>query len=226
MNKRAKRGLVYAEVIIGIAITGILMLALAAFTTAVSTGWKHIAQEFKARNADVRSAGQMQDALRNMLCIVQAKIGDSSGANAYFFCWQTDSYGGTADGKAQFGEMALIEYEPATKAIWIYTVKDVSTMTAAEKISASSESWGDYTSPSIVTYFKSNSIVGPRKPLVGGYSTTGDSGVSVAGARFGVFSPNNGKPIASYVLMIGDTISSAPAFGSVSLRSALKPSNL
>jgi hypothetical protein len=207
------------------AITGVLGLALSTFAVAVSTGWKHSDDEFKMRSANMRGINQIQNALSGMLCVVQAKVGDASGGSAYFFCWQKDTYGGSADRKAQFGEMALVEYEPATKTVWLYEVK-TTPMTSAERTEAASESWGDYSSPAVVTYFKSSSIVAPRKPLVGGYGTTAEAGIQVLSAQFGVFAANNGKPIASYRLMIGNAISASPASGNVALRAAQTPKNL
>lgn len=207
-------------------ITSVLMLALATFATAASSGWKHSDDEFKTRNADSRSVAQMQDALSKMLCVVQVNPGDTAGGAAYLFCWQKDSFGGSADKKAQFGEMALIEYEPSTKAVWLYQVKNVSAMTASELTAAGSESWGDYTSPAIVTYFKTSSIVAPRTPLVGGFFGSSNGGIQVVAAQFARFTATNGKPLASYRLLLGDSIASVAAYGNVALRAAQTPANL
>lgn len=225
-SRRHSRGLTYVELTIGMAITAVLMLALSTFAVAISAGWKHSDDEFKARSANTRSVSQIHDALRNMLCIVQANVGDADGGAAYLFCWQNDTNGGAADNRAQFGEMALVEFDPATKTVWLYEAKDTSAMTTAEKNSAASDSWGDYTSPAIVTYFKSSSFLAARKPLIGGYSTSGGKGVAVLSAQFGSFAANNGKPIASYRVTIGDADSSSAAYGNVALRAALKPTNL
>jgi hypothetical protein len=216
----------YPELSIGMAITAVLGLALSTFAVAVSTGWKHSEDEHQVRSASMRSVSQIQDSLSEMLCAVQVKVGDAGGSSAYFFCWQKDTWGGSADRKAQLGEMALIEYEPATKTVWLYQVKDAATMTSAEQTTASSENWGDYTDPAVVTYFKSRSMVAARTPLVGGYGTTAEGGTQVLSAQFGAFAANNGKPIASYRLMIGNALSASAASGNVALRAARTPKNL
>ena len=159
---RARRGLTFVELTIGMAITAVLMLALATFASAVSRGWQNSQDQFKARSVTHQSVAALRDVLSEMLCVVQSKAGDAAGGSAYMFCWDTDNWNGAADLQAQFGEMSLIEYDPTTKTIWLYKPKDVSQMTAAEKTTAGDSTWGDYSSTSIVSYYKSSSIVKPR----------------------------------------------------------------
>lgn len=206
------------------AITAVLMLALATFSNAVSRGWQNSQDQYKARSVSHQSVAQLRDALSDMLCVVQTKVGDTTGGSAYLFCWDDDDWGGAADRKAQFGEMALIEYDPVTKAIWLYQTKDASAMTAAEKTTAGDEDWGDYSATSIVTYFKSSSMVKPRTPLVGG--ATGDGGASVTSAMFGYFAATNGKPVATYQLSLATAGTGEAASDNVALRAAQTPTNL
>ena len=221
---RTRRGLTFVELTIGMAISAVIMLALASFVSAVSRGWKNSEEQFKARSVSHQRVAQLRDALSDMLCVVQTSIGDASGGRAYFFCWRGDTWNGAADLKAQAGEMALIEYEPSTKTIWLYLVKDVSTMTTQEKNLAAEENWGDYSAEAVVNYFKTSSLVKPRRPLVGGATSHG--GASVTSAQFGYFAATNGKPVASYQLALATDGAIEPASDNVPLRAALQPTNL
>jgi hypothetical protein len=221
---RSRRGLTFVELTIGMAISAVIMLALASFVSAVGRGWKNSEEQFKARSVSHQSVAQLRDVLSNMLCVVQTKVGDTAGSNAYLFCWYKDSWGGAADLKAQWGEMALIEYEPSTKTVWIYLPKDVSAMTAQQKGYAELDDWGDYSSDSIVSLFRASAINLPRRPLVGG--ATDNGGASVSSAQFGYFAATNGKPVASYQLTLVTDGAFESACDNVPFRAAQQPTNL
>lgn len=218
-----RRGLTFVELTIGMAITAVLMLALATFASAVSVGWKHSEAQFKVRSVAHQSSARLDDALSDMLCVVQALPGDTSGGNAYLFCWHTDTWAGAGDRKAQYGELSLIEYDPATKTIWLYETKDAASLTAAQQTTAAGTNWPTFTASTLVSSWKSSGIVKPRVPLVGGASAQG--GTEVTKAQFGYYSAANGKPIASYQLVFGVDGAVGASNDNVPLRAAQTPTN-
>jgi hypothetical protein len=221
---RSRRALTFVELTIGMAITAVLMMALATFASAVSKGWQNSQIQFKARSVSNQSVAQLRDMLSGMLCVVDAKIGDASGSSAYFFCWYKDSWGGAADLKAQWGEMALIEYEPATKTVWLYLPKDASAMNSQQTGYAQQEDWADFSSDYMINLFRASTINQPRRALVGG--ATGDGGTSVTTAQFGYYAATNGKPVATYQLSLVTNGALEPANDNVTLRAAQVPKNL
>lgn len=220
----ARHGLTFVELTIGMSITAVLMLALATFATAVSTGWKYSETQYMVRSVGNQSVAQLRGTLSDVLCVLQAKTGDSSGAAAYLFCWRSDTWGGAADLKAQFGEMSLVEYDPSTRTIWLYEPKDSADMTASEKTTAADANWGDSSSEAIITYFKSSSMLKSRRPLVGGASASG--GAQVTSAQFGYYAATNGKPVAIYQLSIVTDGALSYANDNVPMRAAQTPSNV
>jgi prepilin-type N-terminal cleavage/methylation domain-containing protein len=161
------RGLTLAELIIGLSVMSILLLALSAFTMAVGHAWTYSNQVGKSQLSSTRSSVQLDQLLRNSLSVVQVKNSETTTDTAHLFFWQADNNGGAMDGAAQLGEMALLEYEPSSKTLWYYAAKPGASMTTAEQAEASTSSWGNMTDPAIVGYFKQRTFLAARVPVVG-----------------------------------------------------------
>ena len=129
---RARRGLTLAELILGTAMLGIVMMAAAGLMTAVAAGWKSGDTVARVANVGDRAGLRVEESLAAALYVLQVKAPASAGAASYVFYWKSDGVTGVADGKAQLGEMALIEFDPTTKAVRLYEPLAASAMTAVE----------------------------------------------------------------------------------------------
>jgi type II secretory pathway pseudopilin PulG len=218
-----RRGLTMVELIIGTVILGMIGLAVASFTVATSTGWRNSEETYRVANLGTRSSQQVQDRLSKALAIVRPAPATQPTSSSYVFFWSNDAYGTASDGKAQFGEMALLEYDAAAQAVYLYEPKSPSGLSASDQALLASDNWGDPAQmPTIVSYFKSSSVVKPARAIVGG--VTGSPGVS--SAAFAAFKPTGGKPLAMYDIVIGSGDAAAHSYGSIALRAAKTPQNV
>ena len=115
--------------------------------------------------------------------------------------------------------MALIQYDSVGKALKIYAARS-SGLNVAQTATLSAETWGDPTSPAIITYFKSLDSV-ESTAIVGGTACSTD----VLSANFRYFTPTGGKPMAAYQLDIQNGSSQGSTFGSIAIRAGRKPVN-
>ena len=217
-----RRGLTLAELILGMAMLGIVMMAAAGLIAAVAAGWKSGDAVARTANVAERAGQRVEDALAAALYVLQVKAPATAGANSYVFFWKTDGITGLADGKAQFGEMALIEFDPATKAILLYEPMAGSAMTSAQFATASNSDWGDPTSPDVVTFFKQQTFVQAATTLIGGQSGASE----VSAATFTSFATPGAKPLVSYSLTMAQGGLPVARQGTVTLRAGQKPRNI
>jgi hypothetical protein len=89
------------------------------------------------------------------------------------FFWQADTYGGTPDGVAQYAEMALIEYDPATKSI-LYYQADAASLSAASAYASSTVTGSYMADPDVANYFKQMTWVKSARSLLGPGRTIDD----------------------------------------------------
>ena len=218
MNRTSRRGLTLPELIIGTMMLGMIGTALAGFTTAIAAGWRNSERQFKIENASSRSADQLESQLSAMLYVAQNKSWSSDSPSSYVFYWAQDGGLVATDKKAQLGEMSLIEYDPADKAIWLYKPK--STLNSSQRTTLSASSWGNPTSPAIVTYFKGLDSI-EKVPLVGGT----DSGIEVDSGNFTHFTPTGAKSMTSYTMTLTNENAQDSSAGTIPMRVKKKPSN-
>lgn len=204
-----------------LAMLGIIALAVASFTLAVAAGWRNDDGAFRLANLSARAGGRVQDAIARMLYVAQAQPATARGTRSYLFFWARDAITGLADGKAQLGEMALLEYDPTSNGIWLYEPIASGAMTGGQLATASDSDWGDPTSPAIVTYFKGLDFVGVRQTVIGGQS--GASAVTAASFTF-VATPGL-KPIATYSIQLRQGTAVTTSEGSIVLHTAQAPRN-
>jgi prepilin-type N-terminal cleavage/methylation domain-containing protein len=223
-RSRSRRGLTMVELSIGLAVMGVTLVAMSSFLSAVSQSWANSQNELKASNAASVAKAQMQDVLGAMLHVVQNKQGGAEGESSHVFFWKHDALVND-DGLAQFGEMALLEYDPAVSALRLYEAKPAAEMNAAELTLAQSSEWGDPTSPDIIGFFKSSSVVGTPTTVVG-RSGADESGIDVRSATLECFDPEGGKPMTNFDLTISDDGVATRSYGSVAMRGSRVPENL
>lgn len=221
-HPRARRGLTLAELIIGSAMLGIVMMATAGLMAAVAAGWKNGETVTRTANVSDRAGLRVEDAISTAFYVLQAKAPASAGAASYVFYWKTDGITGVIDGKAQLGEMALIEFDPTTKAVRLYEPIAAAQMTAQQLSVAAASDWGDPTSPDVVTYFKNQTFVQAPTTLIGGQSGASE----VSAATFGFFTTPGAKPVVSYSLTMRQNGLPIARQGTVTLRIGQKPRNL
>ncbi|HEY0009607.1 MAG TPA: hypothetical protein VGB55_12845 [Tepidisphaeraceae bacterium] len=112
-----RRGLTLVELTIGILFTTIIGAAVSAFCLALSTQWR--AAEH-GQHLDVT----VQQARGTIGPIIQSsrRIGGVfQGSKPAIFLWHADDLGGVSDGKPQFGEMAVVEYDPTLQSLFYYS---------------------------------------------------------------------------------------------------------
>lgn len=218
-NRTRRRGLTLPELIIGSAMLAMIGTALTSFTLAMSAGWANSDRQFKVENASKRTGDQLESALSGMLYVAQNKTPTTQSPSSYVFYWAKDGVNVAADQKAQLGEMALLEFDPATKSIRLFAPR-TSGLNGTQTATLNADAWGDPTLPAIVTYFKSLDSV-EMTPIVGGAA----SGVDVESATFTHFTPVGSKPMTSYLLNLANGTASDSNSGTVPMRGGRKPTN-
>ncbi|HLL87913.1 MAG TPA: hypothetical protein VK324_01285, partial [Tepidisphaeraceae bacterium] len=136
----------FPELVMGMAVTAVVLLAMSAMTTAVARGWSQSA----AVGAEVQyaaAANRLQRELQGAKYIGYVNAGTTAGAVASVLYWKADNFpGGTTpadvDGKIQYAEAALLEYDPAAKVIYRYQVNaydrtNYAALSAAQKVDLS-----------------------------------------------------------------------------------------
>ena len=224
MRKRNRhpRAFTLAELLIATAILGAIALAAAAFMSAAAAAWKGGDDAFRLANLSARSGDRVENVIAKMLYVLQAQPSTSGGTASYLFFWESDAISGSADGQAALGEMALLEFDPTTNAVWLWEPIATSKMTSAQLANAQNTNWGDPTASSIITYYKGLDFIAPRQVVIGGQ--TGAS--LVTACSFGFTATSGNRPIVTYSLTLKQGTLTTSAQGSVALRLGQQPTNL
>lgn len=217
-----RRGLTLIELTIGLAMLGMILMASAGLMTATAAGWKGTETSFLFASLRDRAGARVEDVLTSARCVVQTVTPATAGQASSVFFWKTDGVTGTANGKAEFGEMALVEFDPATSAIYLYEAVPTATMTAPQLALATAYDWGDPKAATLPAYFKSQTWV--SKTLLIGSPATG--GAAVTAAAFACFSSSGSKPVLTYSLTLAANGLSTIRQGSATLRLYQVPLNL
>ncbi|MFT3785245.1 MAG: prepilin-type N-terminal cleavage/methylation domain-containing protein [Tepidisphaeraceae bacterium] len=225
---RAARGLTLMELMVGLVITSVAMLALSTFVSAVSNGWTHANSTATTAVTVDRTSSQVDSVLRNSLAIVQKKLPTSSSKSSYLFVWRYDGAGGIQDGVAAVGEMNLLEFDPTTYTIWLYAPYAESAMSASQLIDAYTTNWGDLSSPTVAEAFKTRSCVAPRRAIVGPGSATATTVSRVLSGYFDCRTNSGGSTVALYNFSLVPGNATTPAsslYGGITTRNPLWPTN-
>jgi hypothetical protein len=141
---RRRGGFTFPELIMGMAVTTVVLIAMGAMTTAVAKGWTEAA----AAGAEVQyvaASARLQRELQGAKYVGRVERG-GGGAAASIVFWQADDYPGgaiaDADGRVQYAECAVLEYDPAARAVYRYQVNGYDTakyarLTAAQRTALS-----------------------------------------------------------------------------------------
>jgi prepilin-type N-terminal cleavage/methylation domain-containing protein len=221
-NIRGRRGLTLAELICATAMLGIVLMAASALISASAAGWKHTDVAYRVANLSDRAGSRVEEQLTAALCVLQVKTPTSAGGAAYLFYWKSDGITGGEDGKAQFGEVALIEFDPTQKSVRLYEPIAASAMTPSQLQLAQGADWGDPTSADVVAYYKTMGFVAAPQKLIGGQAGASE----VTSATFSSYAPVGAKPAVSYSIALTQNGLAATRQGTVTLRAARKPKNL
>ena len=224
---RARRGLTLAELILGTAMLGIVMMAAAGLISAVAAGWKSGETITQTGNVAERAGLRVEEAVAPAFHVFQTGwVGNSGGgvgnAKAGVFFWASDGITGVADGKAQFGEVSLILYDKNTKAMLLYEPIPRASMSTAQLAAAQQGDWGNPADPLVVQYWLSQTFVAPPKTLIGGQSGASE----VRDATFNCFATSGAKPVLSYTLAMKQRGVDVERQGTITLRAAQRPRNI
>jgi Tfp pilus assembly protein PilW len=136
------RGFTFVELVLGMAVTAMVMVALSAACLAVGEAWRESDYARSAATKGSATTSALRLALRDARYVGYVVTGDlaaSSATTASVLYWRADDFDGAANDKVELGEMALIEFDPATKSIVKYEAKDSSAMTSSQRTYSSVE---------------------------------------------------------------------------------------
>jgi hypothetical protein len=221
-------GLTFPELIAALAVTGLIAMAIAAFSMAASTGWTASKRSAALGSTASRSAAQLEAIVRSCHAIAQAKPPDANDASSYAFLWRDDDFGGTADGAAQAGEMLLVEYDPAAQTVWLYVPRGEADLSPGDRAVAAEANWGDIRSAAAVDFFRSANFVEPRRALIGPGDDRASRAPRVVAASFATETPEGGKPMLHVVVTLapdGDADQPRSIGATIALRAPQQPSN-
>ncbi len=136
-----RNGFTLVELIIGMVITAMVMAAMAAVSTAVSSGWQ---QADSADTAFVTGA-QVQTRLAEYFrpaaafgAVQKGTLGSSVSPATLFF-WRSDQTSGaspTGDGLIEFNEIGLLRYDPTSEELRYYYATDWNSWSASTQATA------------------------------------------------------------------------------------------
>lgn len=219
---RSRPGLTLAELICATAMLGIVLMAASALIAAVAAGWKNTESAYKVANVSDRAGSRLEEQLVAALSVLQVKPPATAGGATHLFYWKSDGITGTEDGKAQFGEMALIEYDPASRAVRLYEPLAAAAMTAQQLSLAQGSDWGDPAAAEVVAYYKTMSFLAAPVTLIGGQAGASE----VTAATFTSYAVVGAKPAVGYSIALMQNGLAAARQGSITLRAGRKPRNV
>ncbi|MCC7351870.1 MAG: hypothetical protein IT446_15020 [Phycisphaerales bacterium] len=133
-KSRAFRGLTLPELMIGLCIMAIVMVALGAFASALATGWR----QSELIQDDSMSATQVTLRLQSLLrdarlygLLVPGRTPDTNDPAAVLGFWMND---GDGDCQMKLSEIGLLEHDPNDKTLKFYRVVWPESYTAAQQL--------------------------------------------------------------------------------------------
>ena len=139
--KQLRRGLTFVELVIGMAITAMVAVAVSAVMTSTSRGWEHSREIEQQTSQTSMTMVRINKVLRNAKQIGAVRVGGISGGvgqPATVLFWKADL---NRDGKIQFSELAMLEHDPdgdageqiPAKSVVYWEVKYPAAWTTAQK---------------------------------------------------------------------------------------------
>src|ERR1700693_4576385 len=112
--QRQKRGFLLVELLVGLVIVAIVMLALASVLFAVAQGWEDqdISQSTQLQANQIYA--RVQSYLSAAKCVELSSSGPAGGGIIF---WRADD---DQDGQIEEGELAVIAQDPITHSLYLY----------------------------------------------------------------------------------------------------------
>jgi prepilin-type N-terminal cleavage/methylation domain-containing protein len=225
-----RRGFTLAELVLGMAITALVMSAVAAVMMSVAQGWD------EGQNVQALSLSLLQLQVRlgrifqGAAYVAQSQAGSLSGGGspAQIYFWMNDNWNGSSDGVPEAGEMGLIVFDSTTHSIYLYSAIPASAMSSGQLAAAGTEvSWSASESPTAIAAFEGNSWV--QKTTLAGpgsYAMTTNT-IAVTGVHVAVdwLGSTSQKPTVEFQVALARGSETATMYGSFVLRLADQPPN-
>ena len=222
---RRHHAMTLVELSVGLLITTIVIGALSSLWIAVGDTWRKSSssqtQTLRASQAVTRLEGTFRQA-RYICQLTAGSATDTTAAPASAFFWRSDYWNAAGDvsnpaafnttvvdGLVEVAELSLVEYDAASKRLYLYQAKDPAVMTSTERAAAGTIwTWTDLSKSSNLTVFKGLSYI-QKKVLSEG----------IAGAAFNIPTPQaGGRPIIEFTLTMPQTGGTALIYSVASLR--------
>ena len=219
------------ELSVGLVITSLVLGALWALWFAVAETWSKSSSSQGNTLRAAQVVTRLEATLRQARYVCQwtpGSLSDSSVSPASCFIWRSDFWNAAgnvnnaadfktqvSDGLAEVGELALIEFDAASKRVYIYQPMDPTAMDATQRTAAGTVwTWSDLSKSSNLSTFKSLSYV-QKKVLSEG----------VSGVELNVpATPSLGRPLVEFTLTLTNTGTSTIVYSMAALRApAAKP---
>ncbi|MBC7785601.1 MAG: hypothetical protein H7144_17350 [Burkholderiales bacterium] len=208
MSKSSRgRGFTFIEMCMGMIITAMVGLAVSGFSLTVANYWRHAGQQQALQVSGAQSGGVIGPIIESARALGGVLHRDAEA----ILLWQTDSFGGSADGVVQFAEVSLIEYQPAIKSL-VYYQADLSQNLAANATAGLVLTSADLANPDVAIAFKKQTWLKSRRTLLGPGRAV-DSGVDATRVTAATFTAISGNAKAG--VKIGATITRGDAGQSI-----------
>jgi type II secretory pathway pseudopilin PulG len=155
-----RRGFTLVELSLGIAFTAMIGAAVATFLLAVSAQWKSAETQ---QHFDVT----IQQGSQSIGSIIQSarRVGGTfNDEKPSIFIWESDRL--KADGIAQFGEMAVIEFDPQLESIFYYRANAASNL-LVDLLAGLNVAVPQMLEEALVQLFTQQAWLEPRRVLLG-----------------------------------------------------------
>jgi hypothetical protein len=177
------RGMLLAELMIGLVIFSLVAVAIASIMTATAVGWQDRQTTQSAQMKAQQILTKVQNVIASSKYVGAVSSGTLStpGTPGSIFIWQNNNFDGISAQDPRIGEMAVIAYEPATNSLYLYSCIPASQMSAAQLLEASGPmTLAQIGDPTNISKFEGLDIVS-KATLGGPGSTADDTGPSVSG---------------------------------------------
>jgi Tfp pilus assembly protein PilW len=224
-SPRPRHAMTLVELSIGLLITTIVIGALSSLWIAVGDTWRKSSssqtQTLRAGQIVTRLEGTFRQA-KYVCQLTPGSVTETSAAPASAFFWRSDYWNAAGDvsnpaafstavtdNLVEVAELSLVEYDAASKRLYLYQAKDPAAMNSTERAAAGTVwTWTDLSKSSNLTVFKGLSYV-QQKVLSEGVSAVA---FNMPTARAG------GRPIIEFTLTMPQTGGTALIYSVASMR--------
>jgi type II secretory pathway pseudopilin PulG len=209
--QRVGRGFLLVELLVGLVIVAIVMLALASVLFAVAQGWEDqdVSQSTQLQANQIYA--RVQSYLSAAKCVTLSNAGPTSGGIVF---WRADD---DQDGQIEEGELAVIVQDPTTHSLYLfhstspYSGQALTTCTLSQFTAAQIEGW-----PFM------------QKETLGGPGNQPDDGTRLDVNGFQLYvqtAPTNGSqlPIVEFTLTLSKNGQGLTVYNSSTLRPSTLP---